>query len=253
VGATGRWTEGLIVRSTRRFVTRLSVAITGAALPVLLVAAAASAHVSVSADDPTQGGFTKLTFRVPNETDNTDTTKVQVFFPSSQPLASVSIQPLPGWSYHVKTHKLDQPISSDDGQVTEAASEVVWTADSAATAIKPGEFEDFNISAGPLPDAPTMVFKALQTYSDGTVVRWIEPTPAGGPEPEHPAPTLSLLPATDTDSSATRTSDTADAAASSTSSDSSAGRADIALALSILALVVAVGVGALVLLRRSRS
>ena len=37
-----------------------------------------------------------------------------------------------------------------------------------------------------------LVFKALQTYSDGSVVRWIELTPAGGPEPEHPAPVLTL-------------------------------------------------------------
>ena len=163
-----------------------------AALPVLLLAGSASAHVTVSADDATQGGYAKVTFRVPNETDDTTTTKVQVFFPQSQPLASVSIQPLPGWSYRVKTTKLAKPISSDDGQVTEAVSEVDWTADSKASAIKPGEFEEFDVSAGPLPKAPTMVFKALQTYSDGTVVRWIDPTTPGAPEPEHPAPTLAL-------------------------------------------------------------
>jgi len=241
------------VRSTRRFATRSASALAGASLSVLLLAGAASAHVSVSADSPTQGGFAELTFRVPNETDNTSTTKVQVFFPASQPLAFVSIQAMPGWSYQVKTEKLDQPISSDDGQVTEAVSEVVWTADSATTAIKPGQYNDFNVSAGPLPDAPTMEFKALQTYSDGTVVRWIQSTAPGGAEPEHPAPVLSLLPATDTDSSATQTSDTTDAAASSTSSDSSDARANTALVLSIAALVVAVGVGALVLLRRSRT
>ena len=241
---------------TRRLVTRLPVALAGAALPVLLVAGAASAHVSVSADDPTQGGFAKLTFRVPNETDNTDTTKVQVFFPTSQPLAAVSIQPMPGWSYQVKTHKLDQPISSDDGQVTEAVSEVVWTADSPATALKPGEFNDFNVSAGPLPEAPTMEFKALQTYSDGTVVRWIQSSTPGGEEPEHPAPVLTLAPAgadsVDTSATVTPTAETADAA-SSTSSDSSNGNGDLALVLAIVALVVAVGAGALVLLRRPRT
>jgi hypothetical protein len=36
------------------------------------------------------------------------------------------------------------------------------------------------------------VFKAVQTYGDGTVVRWIEDQPKGAPEPEHPAPVLTL-------------------------------------------------------------
>jgi uncharacterized protein YcnI len=217
----------------------------GAALPVLLLAGAASAHVTVNAVGATQGGYTKLTFRVPNETDNTDTTKLQVFFPQSQPLASVSIQPHPGWSFRVKTTKLSQPISSDDGQITQAVSEVVWTADSKASAIHPGEFDEFNVSAGPLPKAPTMVFKALQTYSDGTIVRWIDPSTPGGEEPEHPAPTLELAAAT--------TDPAQDGATTSSSSDSGSGKATTALVLSIVALVVAAGGAAAGLLRRSRS
>jgi len=224
--------------------------VAAAALPVVLIAGTASAHVSVDAPDATQGGFAKLTFRVPNETDNLDTTKVQVFFPESQPLAAVSIQPHPGWSYRVKTTKLDQPITSDDGSVTQAVSQIVWTADSEASAIKPGQFDEFNVSAGPLPQAPTMVFKALQTYSDGSVVRWIETPGAGGEEPEHPAPTLTLAAAGADESAATVTT-TAAADTSGGDSDSN-GRATAALILSIVALLVAVGAGASGLLRRSR-
>jgi len=36
------------------------------------------------------------------------------------------------------------------------------------------------------------VFKALQTYSDGAVVRWIE-EPKEGAELEHPAPVLNVV------------------------------------------------------------
>jgi uncharacterized protein YcnI len=225
---------------TRRLAVRVPAALAVAALAILLLAGSASAHVTVSADDATEGGYAKVTFRVPNETDDVTTTKVQVFFPESQPLASVSIQPIPGWSHQVRTTKLAKPITSDDGQVTEAVSEVIWTADSKARAIKPGEFEEFNISAGPLPSSPTMVFKALQTYSDGTVVRWIDPTSPGGAEPEHPAPTLALAAAS------------RDASASADSSGGS-GRATTALVLSIVALVVALGAGAASLVRRGRS
>ncbi|MER5640982.1 DUF1775 domain-containing protein [Kitasatospora sp. NPDC002227] len=44
-----------------------------------------------------------------------------------------------------------------------------------------------------------LVFKALQTYDDGTVVRWIDETRAGQPEPQHPAPVLTLTKASSSD------------------------------------------------------
>jgi uncharacterized protein YcnI len=238
------------VRPTRRIATRVPIALAVAAIPVLLIAGSAAAHVTVNAEGATRGGYAKLTFRVPNETDNTDTTKLQVFFPQSQPLASVSVMPTPGWSFRVKTEKLAKPISSDDGQVTEAVSEVVWTADSPQTAIKPGEFNEFNVSAGPLPEAPSMQFKALQTYSDGTIVRWIDPTQEGAPEPEHPAPTLELLPASGDESAASTSSDVG---SSADSADSGDGKATTALVISIVALVSAAAAGALGVLRRSRN
>jgi periplasmic copper chaperone A len=239
----------------RRRRVALSLVAAGAALPVLLIAGAASAHVTVNPDEATQGGYTKLTFRVPNETDNAKTTKLRVFFPASQPLAFVSIQPHDGWSYRVKTTKLAKPISSDDGSITRAVSEVVWTADAPSAAIKPGEFDEFNVSAGPLPNASRMIFKALQTYSNGEVVRWIDPTRPGGPEAEHPAPVLTLVPPSDqtnnTTTVAARSSGGDNEHASSAGSDD--GRANTALVLSILALVVAGAAAAIGRVRRSRS
>jgi hypothetical protein len=41
-----------------------------------------------------------------------------------------------------------------------------------------------------------IVFKALQTYSDGDIVRWID-EPAPGVEADHPAPVLKLTPGGD--------------------------------------------------------
>jgi hypothetical protein len=62
--------------------------------------------------------------------------------------------------------------------------------------IKPGEFMEFPISVGPVPDVPSMQFPAAQTYSDGSVVNWDQQRTAGGPEPEHPAPLLTITGAT---------------------------------------------------------
>jgi uncharacterized protein YcnI len=159
---------------------------------VALWAAPASAHVTVNPSQATQGGFAKLTFRVPNEKDSGDTTKVEVALPTVSPLGSVSVKPTAGWTAVVTKSKLDKPIKTDDGEVTEAVSRVVWTATGADTAIKPGEFQEFDLSVGPLPEQGSMVFKALQTYSDGEVVRWIDESK----DAEHPAPTLTLTKAT---------------------------------------------------------
>jgi uncharacterized protein YcnI len=209
-----------------------------AAVCLALVAAPGWAHVSVNPGTATQGGYTALTFRVPNETDDTSTTKVEVFLPEDHPIASVSVKPHPGWQAKVETHELATPLSTDDGEVTEGVSSITWTPDSDKDAIQPGQYDEFDISVGPLPEVSSLTFKALQTYSDGTVVRWIDPpAPEGQPEPEHPAPTLTLLPASD-DESANAGDDDGD------------GTATTARVLSIVAVLLGGGALATSLLRR---
>jgi hypothetical protein len=39
---------------------------------------------------------------------------------------------------------------------------------------------------------PHLVFKALQCYSNGDIVRWIETSSPGQPAPDYPAPVLTL-------------------------------------------------------------
>ena len=159
------------------------------AAAIVLPATTAFAHVTVNPRTATQGSYTKLAFRVPNEEGAANTTKVEVNFPADHPIASVSVKPHPGWTYTVDHTKLANPIKSDDGDITEAVSKVTWT----GGATKPGEFDEFEVSVGPLPtDADSLTFKALQTYSNGDIVRWIEDATPGGAEPDHPAPVLTL-------------------------------------------------------------
>lgn len=216
---------------------------------LVLVAAPGWAHVTVNPGTATQGGYTALSFRVPNETDATSTTRVQVFLPQDHPLASVSVKPHPGWHARVVTKKLATPLSTDDGEVTEGVYSITWTPDTQKDAIKPGEYDEFDVSVGPLPEVSSLTFKALQTYSDGSVVRWIDPPAAEGqPEPEHPAPTLTLV------------ADSADAADAADSADTAAGRSDdgddgdgtatTALVLSIVAVLLGAGALGTSLLRR---
>jgi uncharacterized protein YcnI len=178
---------------THRWRLRTTLVATTAIVLAALATGTASAHVTVHADNPTSGASdVAVTFRTPNEMDNASTTKLDVFFPAATPLLGVLVQRHPGWTAKSTTTKLATPVKTDDGTITEAVSEVVWTADSPADALQPGESGDFVVTAGQLPDAKSLTFKALQTYSNGKIVRWIEIAAPGAAEPDSPAPTLAL-------------------------------------------------------------
>jgi uncharacterized protein len=204
------------------------VVVVAAAAGLLALAGPASAHVTVTAPGATSGGSDQeITFRVPVE-QNAATVGLTVQLPLNTPIASVLVEPTPGWTHTQKTVKLTKPIHTDDGDITSAVSQITWTA-AKGQGLQPGEFGAFTIIAGQLPDAPALTFKALQTYSNGTVVRWIETAAPGSPEPEHPAPVLHL-------------SDPRSTAAAVASSPSHDGRnlAIAALAVAVVALWVTV-------------
>jgi periplasmic copper chaperone A len=200
---------------------------------VLGFAGVAQAHVTVNPSDASQGGYTRIAFRVPTESDTASTTKLEVALPADKPIASVAIMPVPGWTATMETTKLATPIKTDDGDtVTEAVTKITWTANSADTAIKPGQFQEFPVSLSPLPKTDKLVFKALQTYSDGKIVRWIDETVEGQPEPEHPAPVLKLSAASgDTMTGGTASAGPTVAAKTDTKSSDSTGTAALIVAI----------------------
>jgi uncharacterized protein YcnI len=177
-----------------RTISRLVIPITGAATLVALTALPAVAHVSVNPREVPGGGYAALTFRMPNERDNAHTTKLEVVLPAEQPFASVRVKRQPGWTYEIEKAKLDKPIKSGEEEITEVVRTITWTAQGKDDAVKPSEFVEFDVSVGRLPDSGELVFKAIQTYDNGEVVRWIEQAAPGAPEPKNPAPVLKLLP-----------------------------------------------------------
>ncbi|WP_327186011.1 YcnI family protein [Streptomyces sp. NBC_01334] len=166
-----------------------------AAAAVLAAAGVASAHVTVHPESYAKGATDGvLSFRVPNEEDTASTTEVQVFLPTDHPVLGVLVHPQDGWTAKVTTTKLKTPVKTDDGTITEAVSEITWTGGK----IGAGQYEDFDVAFGQLPDDTAQLgFKTLQTYSDGKTVRWIEEAEAGADEPEDPAPVLKLTAAAD--------------------------------------------------------
>jgi uncharacterized protein YcnI len=161
-------------------------------IPLLALAAlfalapAAAAHVTVQPQEAPAGGFTRLDVRVPNERDGGDTTKVVMQLPPG--FLSVSYEPVPGWDIKIGKRKLDKPVEQFGERVTEEVGRITFTGDGESGVIRPGEFQDFGLSVA-VPDKPgaTLTFKALQTYSNGEVVRWIGP-----PDAEEPAPQVKL-------------------------------------------------------------
>ncbi|MFF0154821.1 YcnI family protein [Micromonospora sp. NPDC005203] len=180
-----------MTRFRRTATAAAALAFTAAATAVLGFAGPVSAHVTVNPKEAVQGGYARLAFRVPNESDTASTTKLEVTLPENAPVGSVSTMPVPGWTVATEKRKVDPPIEVHGSQLTEAISKITWTATGDA-AVKPGQFQEFPVSLGPLPKVDSMVFKVLQTYSDGEISRWIDPPAPGAEEPEHPAPVLTL-------------------------------------------------------------
>ncbi|QGV79687.1 YcnI family protein [Streptomyces ficellus] len=177
--------------------SRVALAGTVAVSSVVLLSGTAFAHVSVQPQgEAAKGGYATVNFKVPNERDKASTVKLEVSLPAAHPIASVSTQPLPGWKAEVTKAKLAKPLEVHGKQITEAATKITWT--STGAKIAPGEFQQFTVSLGRLPeDADRLVFKALQTYDNKEVVRWIEEPKDGAPEPATPAPVLKLSAASD--------------------------------------------------------
>lgn len=202
-------------------------------------AGVASAHVTVNPNTAAAGSYAKLTFRVPTESATASTVALTVSLPTDHPFPNVSLMPVPGWTASMHTVPLNPPVTEGTFDLTEATDSVTWKADDGVGA-KPGEFMEFAISVGPVPDVQSMVFPAKQTYSDGSVVAWDQVASGNAHDTlDHPAPTLTITPA--------------GAAAGTAAADASSSTgADVLAAIALLLAAIALLVAVLALRRRTR-
>jgi uncharacterized protein YcnI len=137
---------------------------------------AADAHIRIIPASAPHRSTLVLAFRVPDERGSMPTTRVDVQFPQDRPIASARVEPTPGWTSRVVMN---------GGHV----DTVSW---SSAGSAQP-RVKILRVFAGPLPArGAVLYFKTLQTYADGTAVRWIQiPNPGEG-APPNPAPQLRL-------------------------------------------------------------
>jgi uncharacterized protein YcnI len=123
---------------------------------LLGLAPAALAHVVVYPVQVTQGSYEKFIVRVPTEKDIA-TTQVEVRFPEGVEISR--FEPKPGWTYEI----------AKDG--TGKLTGVIWKATGAGLGAT--EFGEFMMQGKIANDATTLVWKAYQTYQDGSVVEWV--------------------------------------------------------------------------------
>ena len=188
---------------------RRTVSVAAASLVCLVLGTGtALAHVSVDPGTVTAGADAVLTFRVPTESETAKTVKVAVHLPTDHPFPEVHPGEVAGWSVTATTTKLDPPVTEGDVTVTQAVTEVSWSAD-AGGGIAPEDFEEFAVAVEDVPDTDSLTLPVTQTYSDGSVVEWKDVTPPGGAEPDHPAPVVAVQAAGSSPTSGSDTSVTA--------------------------------------------
>ncbi|CAM5704395.1 hypothetical protein SALBM135S_07615 [Streptomyces alboniger] len=163
-------------RTTRARTARRLTVLTGMALVFgIAFAGPASAHVEVEAEGA--GALAEnvtLDFTAESESDKAGITKLEVILPKGITPADVTYKDGPkGWKL--------------------AATERGYTVSGPKVAI--GEDAAYSVEVRQLPDAKSLAFKTLQTYSDGRVDRWIELEESTGAGHGSLAPVLQLDPA----------------------------------------------------------
>lgn len=161
-------------------------ALTAAGLLLWPGTAAHAADVTTTPTEARQGDAVRLEFSVPEERAGTKTTRIEVRLPADAPVAEVYPMSVDGWAPKISSRTLDKPVAGiHSSGVSTVTTAVTWVRVGAG-ASGPARLA---LSMGPLPQAERLTFEVVQTYADGTVVRWADASGA------HRAPVLTLLPA----------------------------------------------------------
>ncbi len=152
--------------------------------------APASAHITFGSGDARAGGSYRAVLRVPHGCEGAATTAVRIQIPEG--VITVKPMPKPGWDLEVVTGPYERAYTRFGSEVRDGVKEIRWTGGDLPDAFY-DEFVFTGTFAESLPVNERLYFPVVQECGNA-VDRWIE-IPGAGPEPEHPAPGILVLPA----------------------------------------------------------
>jgi len=165
---------------------RLVIALATAGL--LMLPAAAAAHISLHPNEIPAGAFVTVNVRVPGEQPGAYAYKVVMQMPPG--FTDVDVANIPGWSAKEAITTLKTPLKTPDGPVNQVVSEITWTGDrSTLGRLDNGYFVQFPIDMT-IPAnlaGHSLTFKTVEFYSNGQNAYWIGP-----PSATYPAPTINI-------------------------------------------------------------
>lgn len=164
----------------------LAAMLTGTAM--LAAAPAALGHISIHPNTVPARASAILLVRVPGEETGAHVTKVDMQVPAG--FTEIETQPVAGWSAQVIKEKVNPPIQTDEGPVSEQVSQVLWTWQGPLGRVEVSQFMQFPIATAiPAADkGKALEFKTVETYSNGKAVHWIE----SALDAEHPSPRINV-------------------------------------------------------------
>ncbi len=158
-------------------------AVTAAGL-LLWPGTAYAADVTVTPTEARQGDAVRLEFSVPQERAGTKTNQIEVRLPTDAPIAEVYPMSVDGWAPRISSRTLDKPVAGiHSSGVSTVTTAVTWVR-VGASAAGPARLA---LSMGPMPQAERLTFEVVQTYADGTVVRWADAAGRAPGPGAHPA------------------------------------------------------------------
>ncbi len=173
---------------SRRTLARLGAPAAAAAAVTFLVAAPASAHVTVTPTETAAGAYTVLTFSVGHGCEGSPTNKITIQVPEGINTVTPTRQPF--YDVKVTKEKLAEPVKDAHGnELTERDATIVYTA---KTPLPDGQRDAFEVSLQLPEEEGTLAFPTVQTCEKGETA-WVEETPEGATEePESPAPAFEV-------------------------------------------------------------
>jgi uncharacterized protein YcnI len=141
-------------------------------IAAVIVAAPAQAHTSATVEPAVAGAQNAtISFNAAAESTTAGITSLKIVLPPGLTAADLTYVDGPaGWAMRPDA----------DGYVV------------SGPAVAVGRDVQHRVTARQLPMTPTLVFKVLQTYTDGRIDRWIEIPSAANAQPEYPAPVVEL-------------------------------------------------------------